>query len=353
MKNVNLIFVIVLFTIFALTSCQKERLQEMESITEKVTTEQAFDIERILSSANLKQASKKKIEFTTVDKNVASSRGNEVLVYSATTSVTNHLDVYFWNKANLPDPTTHKVEVKVTPISGATDIYIAGSDMDYTYSRLVRSSTLAGQAEDYVSFRKTDLMLNEERMNISVTGTGSYRIEIYMSDVECLEYPPAEQFPRWVVQTVCTCDNTQFYSPDDASNEGYTSWTNGPCMPEDARYRNVALNQPNPGFIIINRIEISNNAQFIQFRSPRCLGPNKTACNWDIVPLSYDTSKKKWVAEAERSNNKRQFHIEIEFVRQGEFLLADIIYSGAEWSFGQVTTASSVIATYQEVYRKI
>ena len=350
MKNVNLILAAVLFATFALTSCQKEGLQEIESLTEKSTTEQ-LDIESILSSENLQQATKTEINFSDVDRHAASSRSNGTLVYSATTTVTAGLDVFYWLKSTLPNPSTHKVEVKVTPINGSTDIYLAGSDIDYTFSRLVRSSTLSGQSEDYVTFRQTDLMSTEERMNISVVGTGSYEINIYLSDVECIEYPPAETFPGWVIQTVCTCDETQYSSPDDAWNDGYTSWTNGPCVPEDVRYRNVALGQPTPGFIVINRIEISNNAQFIQFRTPRCLGPNKIACNWEVVPLSYDSSKGKWVAEAERIGDKKQFTIKIEFVRQGEFLLADIEYTAAE----KISPNQwiSLWQPHQETYRKV
>ena len=138
---------------------------------------------------------------------------------------------YFINRADLPDPLLKKLAVMVTKTNtanvGNPNLYIYGYDNETQVFRLIRSSTKPSIEADYMSFRSTDLKFAEDRIYVGVycfDYPASARMQTLRRDVDCKEYPAAEQIATSLFQPVIGCDGVQYSNSSVARNTGVTKW---------------------------------------------------------------------------------------------------------------------------------
>ena len=139
---------------------------------------------------------------------------------------------YFVNRADLPDPRYRKHEVDLTKTSGVLaanpNLYIYGYDNETAVFRLIRSSTLAAAERDRMSFRSTDLKNNEDRIYVGAY-SAYYSVKINMRtigiNVNCVEYPIAEQVVHSHGAQVRGCNGQIYANWSFAFAAGVTSWT--------------------------------------------------------------------------------------------------------------------------------
>lgn len=138
---------------------------------------------------------------------------------------------YFINRADLPDPLLKKLAAMVTKTNtanvGNPNLYIYGYDNETQVFRLIRSSTKPSTEADYMTFRSTDLKFAEDRIYVGVycfDYPASVRMQTLRRDVDCKEYPSAEQIGITLYQPVTGCDGVRYSNSLVARNAGITKW---------------------------------------------------------------------------------------------------------------------------------
>lgn len=316
MNNLNVILAILFSTFFALTSCQKEGLEEMNNTVEN-TTEITETTNALVPNVTIDpNALALEAKTTKSTANEANSRNSNTII-----SVTDFtIERGEWKKVNfaipenMPNADEYKIHVQLIPTLGNPDLFIYGWDAQANNPwREIRRSDRGASNQESTSFRKSDFKSNEERIYIFGYGktNARYRVILRWYRVDCKEYPPAEpQFYSQIIQQVCTCDGTTFNHPGQAENAGYTDWSNGPCKLADGIYRNVRFAADQQ---FIKKIKISNNGRYIQVLSTACSnhwGGGDT-CYWDKERLR-DIGTRGYEAQFREGNLDARLQIRME-----------------------------------------
>jgi hypothetical protein len=147
----------------------------------------------------------------------------------------NDWEGYFIRRSDLPDPMQKKLQVLLTRLSNNNsnpNLYLYGYDEQTQAFRLIRSSTKPGNEVDLLSFRSTDLLNSEERIYVGAWAFNSaafVQMTTLRRDVDCKEFPAAEQITTTLFQPVCGCDGQTYSNAARARAAGITRWRNGAC----------------------------------------------------------------------------------------------------------------------------
>lgn len=213
------------------TSCEKDGL-ELERTTEETIEQSATAQKRIAQTEKETITLPETAEKTEEIKNLKideEDKSTRVLIYSRNSSVSQGaMREWYYNRLDFDDPLEYKFEVVITPLSGDPDLYLAGYNAGT--KRTIRSSR-NGAGVDSETMRITDLHSYETRAYIRVYGysASNFRIDIYRTSVDCVEYPAADQVTILLWSPVCGCDGVEYANYQAATVSGITSYTNGPC----------------------------------------------------------------------------------------------------------------------------
>ena len=177
MKILNVIYVVVIFALFALVGCDKNEIDHLELDTQEQTNKQATTETPSGDEIDISDALSKSSEG-------AETRGANVLIFSDTAEVVNKgWKLFRYNRtALLPG---YKYNAIITPLdSGDPDLYVYGYDAERTGPwRHLRNSITT--SIDLSHLWKQELQANEEAGYFAVFGfsAAKFKIEILREDV--------------------------------------------------------------------------------------------------------------------------------------------------------------------------
>ena len=133
-----------------------------------------------------------------------------------------------------------KIIVEVIPVRGNPDLFIHGYNQFATNRwRTLRSSTSPGTSTggitETLSFRKSGFFDNEKAyINIYATTATTFEVNIYVADVDCKEFPYADQSVNQIYNPVCGCDGQKYSNPQSAIVAGVTAFIScNPVVPTE------------------------------------------------------------------------------------------------------------------------
>lgn len=173
MKNLKVVFALVFATIFILTSCQKDNLDDMTPSTDtsKIAhTSTGSNKKEVITFDPNNEVSEMTLSYTQATSDNAQSRNSKILIYEETTEV-NQGSYRTFNLGNVESGYIYTSIV--TPYNGDPDLYLY-SDQD----RYIDASTKIDLAVDEVELEKADLELGERGAKFKVYGYKKSRFQI-------------------------------------------------------------------------------------------------------------------------------------------------------------------------------
>lgn len=222
----NSFYVLYFFALCCLVSCQKENIQPTIN---KVTTEaNTQEIDAAMHELDLSELA---TQMNSNARTGASVIMNEMIEVDREGPYKLSIDV-----EDLPNPRTHRIEVRVIPFDKPTDLVTQAWNRNqpriYTD---IKESRNPGMEVDFVKFRASDILANETNAIISIEWEGvgnKFELKIYAIPVDCEEDRPRNQGDVGIdYQPVCGCDGRTYFDETSAYNHGITSWERGQCRP--------------------------------------------------------------------------------------------------------------------------
>lgn len=214
----NPLYTVLFFALFCLTSCQKENIRPIFN-KEKVEIHE-------LDLSNLAMQMK------------SNARNDAWVVMNEVVHVTYEGPYLISiNVENIPDPSTHRLDVTIIPFDKPTDLVLQSFDPDRNPTNLdLKESRNPGMQTDFVKFRRNDFVIGETNAMLKMEWEGQgnkFEVKINAVRVDCQEEQPRNQGDVGIeFQPVCGCDGRTYFDQTAAYNAGITSWERGQCTPD-------------------------------------------------------------------------------------------------------------------------
>lgn len=240
----NPLYTVCILALFLLTACQKENIQPTfnKAITTKTVLDKTIETEE-LDLSNLETQMK------------SNARAGSGVIMNELVEVT-YEGPYLVsiNVEDLPNPSTHRLDVTVIPFDKPTDLVLQSFDPQRNPTNLnLKESRNPGMHTDFVKFRKNDFVIGETNAILSVEWEGAgnkFELKINAVPVECEEDRPRMQGDVGIeFQPVCGCDGRTYFDATTAYNAGITAYTRGRCLPNlnipvDGLWESLEINWP-------------------------------------------------------------------------------------------------------------
>ncbi len=228
MKTLNLLFVLLSLSLLSV-SCEK-----VECFPEEMYGDEHLDVEAIptLEGSEIVELEDALVNATSDSE--LEERGGTLIHSASYIGNQGQWVLIPFNRVSFPNPELEKIRAVVTPYTGSVTLYMYGYDPTVAAPwRRIRRST--GSPVQEATMRTTDLMTqarNETRGYVAVymhTNNVRFKLDLFIMDVDCQEYPSIEPIVTLEYNPVCGCDGSEYANPSSAFAAGVTAYIPGSC----------------------------------------------------------------------------------------------------------------------------
>lgn len=212
MRNLNVIFALVIVAVFMLTSCQKDQMEDVSPTGQATSIINDTDVSFEKSPTDielLKENVSQTLEIAANTKSATARNGGDQLIYDYEGYVgKNETLSLIHSKVGIG---SSKYRVVLTSLTGDADLILAGENKDNQSWREIRTSN-SGIYDDILEYTAWDLNYDEDEMRIIVEGfsSSSFRIEIFRVN-ETLSTCNNQSAIEKIKETLCFCEVNTLY----------------------------------------------------------------------------------------------------------------------------------------------